>query len=192
MTAQPCQQELLAVHQRYVDWRLYFLYFLSHLRWAAVLSTGPHARMNTLSCWLLGSWLSKCWHFSRPGVETDRVHPPTASTMQSRVCLSAADSLTRLALCCVAGCFGCQVRAMQIIDELEVNKRGPYGGGIGVVGFSGRGKAHTLTAWGAPGSSQQRTPSRRAQLACHSACSVRGCTITATSCQPGKCSSNCA
>ena len=30
-----------------------------------------------------------------------------------------------------------QVRAMQIIDELEVNKRGPYGGGLGVVGFSG-------------------------------------------------------
>jgi anthranilate synthase component 1 len=28
---------------------------------------------------------------------------------------------------------------MQIIDELEVNKRGPYGGGIGVVGFSGAG-----------------------------------------------------
>jgi anthranilate synthase component 1 len=28
---------------------------------------------------------------------------------------------------------------MQIIDELEVNKRGPYGGGIGVVGFSGTG-----------------------------------------------------
>jgi anthranilate synthase component 1 len=26
---------------------------------------------------------------------------------------------------------------MQIIDELEVNKRGPYGGGLGVVGFSG-------------------------------------------------------
>lgn len=30
-----------------------------------------------------------------------------------------------------------KVRAMQIIDELEVNKRGPYGGGLGVVGFSG-------------------------------------------------------
>lgn len=30
-----------------------------------------------------------------------------------------------------------QVRAMQIIDELEVHKRGPYGGGLGVVGFSG-------------------------------------------------------
>ena len=26
---------------------------------------------------------------------------------------------------------------MQIIDELEVNKRGPYGGGIGHVSFSG-------------------------------------------------------
>jgi anthranilate/para-aminobenzoate synthase component I len=26
---------------------------------------------------------------------------------------------------------------MQIIDELEVNKRGPYGGGIGHVGFAG-------------------------------------------------------
>lgn len=30
-----------------------------------------------------------------------------------------------------------KVRAMQIIDELEVNKRGPYGGGVGHVGFSG-------------------------------------------------------
>src|SRR5689334_14646616 len=26
---------------------------------------------------------------------------------------------------------------MQIIDELEVNKRGPYGGGLGHVSFSG-------------------------------------------------------
>ncbi|WIA41823.1 hypothetical protein OEZ86_009153 [Tetradesmus obliquus] len=30
-----------------------------------------------------------------------------------------------------------KVRAMQIIDELEVNKRGPYGGGLGHVSFSG-------------------------------------------------------
>jgi len=30
-----------------------------------------------------------------------------------------------------------KVRAMQIIDELEVTRRGPYGGGIGVVGFGG-------------------------------------------------------
>ena len=30
-----------------------------------------------------------------------------------------------------------QVRAMQIIDGLETTKRGPYGGGIGVVGFNG-------------------------------------------------------
>ncbi|KIZ05899.1 anthranilate synthase component I [Monoraphidium neglectum] len=30
-----------------------------------------------------------------------------------------------------------QVRAMQIIDELEVNRRGPYGGGLGHVGFTG-------------------------------------------------------
>ena len=30
-----------------------------------------------------------------------------------------------------------KVRAMQIIDELEPTRRGPYGGGIGVVGFSG-------------------------------------------------------
>lgn len=30
-----------------------------------------------------------------------------------------------------------KVRAMQIIDELEVHKRGPYGGGLGVVAFSG-------------------------------------------------------
>ena len=26
---------------------------------------------------------------------------------------------------------------MQIIDELEVNKRGPYGGGIGYVAYNG-------------------------------------------------------
>lgn len=32
---------------------------------------------------------------------------------------------------------GAQVRAMQIIDELEVSKRGPYGGGIGHVSFTG-------------------------------------------------------
>lgn len=30
-----------------------------------------------------------------------------------------------------------KVRAMQIIDELEVNRRGPYGGGLGHVSFSG-------------------------------------------------------
>eukprot|EP00877_Chromochloris_zofingiensis_P010616 jgi/Chrzof1/5808/Cz16g16180.t1 len=30
-----------------------------------------------------------------------------------------------------------KVRAMQIIDELEVHKRGPYGGGIGHVSFTG-------------------------------------------------------
>jgi hypothetical protein len=43
--------------------------------------------------------------------------------------------------CCAAFpppvCVRTQVRAMQIIDELEVNKRGPYGGGLGVVSFSG-------------------------------------------------------
>ena len=30
-----------------------------------------------------------------------------------------------------------KVRAMQIIDELEPTRRGPYAGGIGVVGFDG-------------------------------------------------------
>lgn len=30
-----------------------------------------------------------------------------------------------------------KIRAMQIIDELEPNRRGPYGGGIGVVSFQG-------------------------------------------------------
>lgn len=30
-----------------------------------------------------------------------------------------------------------KVRAMQIIDELEVNKRGPYGGGMGYVAYNG-------------------------------------------------------
>ena len=33
--------------------------------------------------------------------------------------------------------LGEQVRAMQIIDELETRRRGPYGGGIGHVGFAG-------------------------------------------------------
>lgn len=33
--------------------------------------------------------------------------------------------------------LGAQVRAMQIIDELEAAKRGPYGGGVGHVSFSG-------------------------------------------------------
>jgi len=30
-----------------------------------------------------------------------------------------------------------KIRAMQIIDELESTKRGPYAGGIGMVGFGG-------------------------------------------------------
>jgi anthranilate synthase component 1 len=30
-----------------------------------------------------------------------------------------------------------KIRAMQIIDELEPTKRGPYAGGIGMIGFSG-------------------------------------------------------
>jgi anthranilate synthase component 1 len=30
-----------------------------------------------------------------------------------------------------------KVRAMQIIDELEPHKRGPYGGAVGYVGFNG-------------------------------------------------------
>lgn len=30
-----------------------------------------------------------------------------------------------------------KVRAMQIIDELEVNRRGPYGGGVGHISFTG-------------------------------------------------------
>src|SRR5690606_17517557 len=30
-----------------------------------------------------------------------------------------------------------KLRAMQIIDELEPTRRGPYGGGIGAVGFNG-------------------------------------------------------
>ncbi|GFH23374.1 anthranilate synthase, alpha subunit [Haematococcus lacustris] len=30
-----------------------------------------------------------------------------------------------------------KVRAMQIIDELELHRRGPYGGGIGHVSFTG-------------------------------------------------------
>ena len=30
-----------------------------------------------------------------------------------------------------------KVRAMEIIDEMETKKRGPYGGGIGFISFSG-------------------------------------------------------
>ena len=30
-----------------------------------------------------------------------------------------------------------QVKAMEIIDQLETSRRGPYGGGIGHVGFNG-------------------------------------------------------
>lgn len=29
------------------------------------------------------------------------------------------------------------MRAMEIIDEMETKKRGPYGGGIGFISFSG-------------------------------------------------------
>jgi anthranilate synthase component I len=36
-----------------------------------------------------------------------------------------------------AAWLGAQVRAMQIIDELEAAQRGPYGGGIGHVAFTG-------------------------------------------------------
>lgn len=43
--------------------------------------------------------------------------------------------LAELAICGLLDCV--QVRAMQIIDNLETTKRGPYGGGIGVVGFGG-------------------------------------------------------
>ena len=44
-------------------------------------------------------------------------------------------SMHKLRACLKLACL--QVRAMQIIDELEVNRRGPYGGGIGHVGFNG-------------------------------------------------------
>lgn len=40
-------------------------------------------------------------------------------------------------ICCLSASLVLQVRAMQIIDELEANKRGPYGGGIGHVSFTG-------------------------------------------------------
>ena len=30
-----------------------------------------------------------------------------------------------------------KIRAMQIINELEPNTRGPYGGSVGYIGFSG-------------------------------------------------------
>lgn len=37
-----------------------------------------------------------------------------------------------------------KVRAMQIIDELEVHRRGPYGGGIGYSSFCGKDQKYSL------------------------------------------------
>ena len=39
--------------------------------------------------------------------------------------------------CCTHSVYCVQVRAMQIIDKLEPTRRGPYGGGVGHVSFTG-------------------------------------------------------
>ncbi len=48
---------------------------------------------------------------------------------------------------------------MQIIDSLEVNKRGPYGGGVGHVSFTGRygreGERGALSFTGGTGSEER-------------------------------------
>ena len=47
--------------------------------------------------------------------------------------------LRRLAglLSCRHGLRSAKIRAMQIIDELEPTRRGPYAGAVGYFGFSG-------------------------------------------------------
>jgi len=52
---------------------------------------------------------------------------------------SKKDSLDALAATLPVGTVSGapKIRAMQIIDELEPTKRGPYAGGIGMIGFNG-------------------------------------------------------
>lgn len=66
-----------------------------------------------------------CWQ--KPG----RGHLTDALLLMVHCCAATAQHEPDFQLLCL------QVRAMQIIDELEVNRRGPYGGGIGHVGFNG-------------------------------------------------------
>lgn len=66
-----------------------------------------------------------CWQ--KPG----RGHLTDALLLMVHCCADTAQHEPDFQLLCL------QVRAMQIIDELEVNRRGPYGGGIGHVGFNG-------------------------------------------------------
>ncbi|KAJ9511440.1 hypothetical protein QJQ45_029898 [Haematococcus lacustris] len=53
------------------------------------------------------------------------------------VMVMVAVVVMELTTLCLLPLSSCQVRAMQIIDELEVHRRGPYGGGIGHVSFTG-------------------------------------------------------
>ena len=52
---------------------------------------------------------------------------------------SGQDAFDALRACLPAGTLSGapKVRAMQIIDELEPHRRGPYGGAVGYVDFSG-------------------------------------------------------
>lgn len=64
------------------------------------------------------------------------MHISSTVTGHLRPELSAWDAL-RAALPAGTVSGAPKVRAMQIIDDLEVNRRGPYGGGIGNVSFTG-------------------------------------------------------
>jgi len=64
------------------------------------------------------------------------MHLSSTVTGRLRATLSAWDALRNtLPVGTVSGAP--KIRAMQIIDELEPTRRGPYGGGIGVVSFDG-------------------------------------------------------
>jgi len=64
------------------------------------------------------------------------MHISSTVTGQLRPGLDAWDAL-RAALPVGTVSGAPKVRAMQIIDELETNRRGPYGGGMGYVSFTG-------------------------------------------------------
>ena len=61
-------------------------------------------------------------------------HPPAAHHGQSDASVLDSDAGRSPS---EASHGAAQVRAMQIIDELELAKRGPYGGGVGHVSFTG-------------------------------------------------------
>lgn len=50
-------------------------------------------------------------------------------------CLNSFEGLFLLFLIC--SCVIMQVKAMELIDKLEVTRRGPYSGGFGAISFTG-------------------------------------------------------